>query len=296
MVSWKADGTRYMMLIDDENKIFMFDRNHNVFQIQHLRFPKDAECTRHLTNTLVDGELVIDDVHGTKVPRFLIYDIVIYENEYIGGRPFRERLDCIRRKIVDVRSKAITTGRIDRSRDPFSVRNKDFWDLTMVPKLIGEKFKAQIAHEVDGLIFQPELDPYVTGRSVRVLKWKEDNTIDFRLKIAMERKTGMLPEKKAYLYVNGAPGPFSFMRYSRNLIQYDGKIIECSWHDNEWHFHRERTDKSFPNARETAFGAIEAMNYAVTKEMLCSLIGQLPQPNAQSSTHNGESNSSASHP
>jgi mRNA-capping enzyme len=88
-----------MMLIDGENKIYMFDRNHHVYQISHLRFPKDAECTRHLTNTLVDGvsinllfrrttlspmdffaqELVIDDVQGTKVPRFLIYDIVTYE-------------------------------------------------------------------------------------------------------------------------------------------------------------------------------------------------------------------------
>ena len=46
---------RYMMLIEDENKIYMFDRDNNVFEISHLRFPKDAECTSHLTNTLLDG-------------------------------------------------------------------------------------------------------------------------------------------------------------------------------------------------------------------------------------------------
>ncbi len=46
---------RYMMLIEDENKIYMFDRDNNVFEISHIRFPKDAESSGHLRNTLVDG-------------------------------------------------------------------------------------------------------------------------------------------------------------------------------------------------------------------------------------------------
>jgi mRNA-capping enzyme len=79
MVSWKADGTRYMMLIEDKNKIYMLDRDNSVFEISHLCFPKDAEYTSHLTNTLVDGELVMDNVNGVKRPRYLIYDIVVYE-------------------------------------------------------------------------------------------------------------------------------------------------------------------------------------------------------------------------
>ena len=39
------------------------------------------------------------------------------------------------------------------------------------------------------------------------------------------------------------------MRYSADLRQYDNKIIECSFRDGQWHFHRQRTDKSFPNAK-----------------------------------------------
>ncbi|CAF0897849.1 unnamed protein product [Adineta ricciae] len=278
MVSWKADGTRYMMLIEDEHKIYMFDRDNTVFEISHIRFPFDADCTRHLTNTLVDGELVIDNVNGTKCPRFLIYDIVVYENDNVGKKPFRERLDIIRR-IIDVRNKAITKGLIDRSQDPFSIRNKDFWDLSNVQKLVGPKFRAQIAHEVDGLIFQPEADPYMPGRSPRVLKWKEDNTIDFRLKIVQEQRTGQLAEKKASLYVNGLSTPFTYMRFTPSLRQYDNKIIECSFYKGEWHFHRERTDKSFPNAKETAFGAIEALKNPITKEILCKLIEDHWKPN-----------------
>ena len=58
-----------------------------------------------------------------------------------------------------------------------------------------------------------------------------------------------LPEKKAYLFVNGLTAPFSTMLYSSDLRQYDNKIIECSFRNGRWVFHRQRTDKSFPNAK-----------------------------------------------
>jgi len=195
------------------------------------------------------------------------------KNENVGKKPFKERLDLIRRSIIGVRNEAMSKNLIDKSLDPFSIRNKDFWDLSTVPKLVGSKFRAQIAHEVDGLIFQPELDPYIPGRSPRVFKWKEDNTIDFILKISVDNsRMGQLPERKAYLYVNGLQKPFTNMRYTHDLRQYDNKIVECSYRDNQWHFHRLRTDKSFPNAKETAFGAIEALKHPITTEILCAMI------------------------
>ena len=58
-----------------------------------------------------------------------------------------------------------------------------------------------------------------------------------------------LPEKRACLFVNHMSTPFAFIRYTRSLQQYDNKIIECSYRNQQWHFHRERTDKSFPNAK-----------------------------------------------
>jgi mRNA-capping enzyme len=58
-----------------------------------------------------------------------------------------------------------------------------------------------------------------------------------------------LPEKKACLFVNGMKSPFTIMRYTPELREYDNKIIECSYHNKQWHFHRHRTDKSFPNAQ-----------------------------------------------
>jgi mRNA-capping enzyme len=60
---------------------------------------------------------------------------------------------------------------------------------------------------------------------------------------------GQLSQRRAFLYVNGMQNYFTEMRYTQELRQYDNKIIECSYRDNQWHFHRHRTDKSFPNAK-----------------------------------------------
>lgn len=54
-VSWKADGMRYMMLIDGEDKVYFFDRDFNVFKVNGLRFLHRKDLRKHLTNTLLDG-------------------------------------------------------------------------------------------------------------------------------------------------------------------------------------------------------------------------------------------------
>lgn len=41
---------------------------------------------------------------------------------------------------------------------------------------------------------------------------------------------------------------------TKELKQYEGKIIECSFENSQWKFMRERKDKSFPNAYATAMG------------------------------------------
>ena len=65
-----------------------------------------------------------------------------------------------------------------------------------------------------------------------------------------------LPETKGYLYVGNYDQPVSEMKVTKDMRELDNKIIECSW-DSEtkrWLFMRQRTDKSFPNAKSTAEG------------------------------------------
>lgn len=49
-------------------------------------------------------------------------------------------------------------GVINKQREPFSVRQKDFWDVVGARKLLSPKFAQSLCHEPDGLIFQPSLD------------------------------------------------------------------------------------------------------------------------------------------
>lgn len=48
---------------------------------------------------------------------------------------------------------------------------------------------------------------------------------------------------------------------TKELKQYDNKIIECTFANNSWVFMRQRVDKSFPNSYTTAMG--ETLSFSV---------------------------------
>ena len=54
-VSWKADGTRYMMLIDGKNRVFFADRDHCIYHVENLTFLDRKDENLHLSQTLLDG-------------------------------------------------------------------------------------------------------------------------------------------------------------------------------------------------------------------------------------------------
>ncbi|XP_055386931.1 mRNA-capping enzyme isoform X2 [Condylostylus longicornis] len=193
-VSWKADGTRYMMLINARDEIYFFDRNNSCFQVDKLTFPRKNNLNEHLTNTLLDGEMVIDKVDNDFIPRYLVYDIIKFENEDIGSSAFHpDRVRCIKEEIIAPRHKAFYHGLANRSTEPFGLRDKEFWDITTAGYLLSEKFAAKLCHEPDGLIFQPSADQYTAGQSKEVLKWKplNMNSIDFLLRIVNESGEGI---------------------------------------------------------------------------------------------------------
>lgn len=104
-VSWKADGTRYMMLILKENEVYFFDRDNACFQVTGMRFPCHEELNTHIYDTLIDGEMVIDKVNGLTYPRYLVYDLICYNGtDYMDFQFYSEtlchRLKCIKEYIV----------------------------------------------------------------------------------------------------------------------------------------------------------------------------------------------------
>lgn len=139
--------------------------------------------------------MVIDKVNGEDIPRFLVYDIVKFDGQDVGRMPFYPtRLQCLEIEIIKPRHVAMENGLINKANEPFSIRKKDFWEITQASNLLGEKFAKSLSHEPDGLIFQPSKEPYVAGRCDEVLKWKpmHMNSVDFRLKIVKEEGQGYL--------------------------------------------------------------------------------------------------------
>ncbi|XP_038032832.1 mRNA-capping enzyme isoform X2 [Anas acuta] len=209
-VSWKADGTRYMMLVDGKNEVYMIDRDNSIFHVSNLEFPFRKDLRTHLTNTLLDGEMIIDKVNGQVVPRYLIYDIIKFNGQPVGDCDFNVRLACIEKEIIFPRHEKMKTGLIDKAQEPFSVRNKPFFDIYASRKLLEGSFAREVSHEVDGLIFQPT-GKYKPGRCDDILKWKPPslNSVDFRLKITRIGGEGLLTQNVGLLYVGNFDRPFA---------------------------------------------------------------------------------------
>ncbi|XP_053192941.1 mRNA-capping enzyme [Scomber japonicus] len=277
-VSWKADGTRYMMVINGKNEVFMVDRDNSIFHIANLEFPFRKDPRVHLANTLLDGEMIIDKVNGQPVPRYLIYDIIKFNGQPVGQCDFNIRLLCIEKEIISPRMEKMKTGQIDKTKEPFSVRNKPFFDIHASRKLLEGSFTSQVSHEVDGLIFQP-CGRYKAGRCDEILKWKPPNlnSVDFRLKITKVGGEGLLPQTVGLLYVGSYDRPFAKMKATKELKQYDNKIIECTFANNTWVFMRQRIDKSFPNSYETAMAVCKSIQEPVTKEILLEYVDRCSQ-------------------
>lgn len=248
-VSWKADGTRYMMLIDGENEVYLFDRDFSVFKVVRgcPKFPRRKFPNEHVSDTLLDGEMVIDVVNGNSRARYLIYDIVTFEKVNVGGTVFPTRVICIQKEIIQARGEAMKIGRIDSSLDSFGVRRKEFYGLEATAKLFSEEFNRNMTHEVDGLIFQPVNDPYKTGQCPNILKWKPHtlNSIDFRVRIVRIQNAGCLPETFASLKVGREDTEMARIKATKEFRENDNKIVECTWdyQRNTWKFLRVRTDK-----------------------------------------------------
>ncbi|XP_062166019.1 uncharacterized protein LOC133872513 isoform X2 [Alnus glutinosa] len=194
--TWKADGTRYMMLITIDG-CYLVDRGFNFRRVQ-MRFPcrntNDALADKTHHFTLLDGEMIIDTLPDSQKQerRYLIYDMMAINSVSVIERPFYERWKMLEKEVIEPRNHErhnIYQCRNPYYRydlEPFRVRRKDFWLLSTVTKLLKE-FIPRLSHDADGLIFQGWDDPYTPRTHEGLLKWKypEMNSVDFLFEMTM---------------------------------------------------------------------------------------------------------------
>jgi len=316
-VSWKADGTKLMIAILDENEIFGCDRDFAIYPLagkisffKRLFAPESAgssqQQTKNLTNTILDGELVIDNITTTtdntsevkKIPRYLVFDVIMFSGKNVCALDFDHRTNLIAKEIVEPRNMLISQNKLDRQSEIFGVRIKPFYELSATSQLISNKFKLSIAHPTDGLIYQPVKLEYKPFTSPMILKWKppEMNSLDFLLKIIVDSGPGKVPVKSAKLFVSHKRQMVLFgeMKYTKELDQYNNCIIECvrDFKNKTWLFYRHRVDKSFPNDYHVALNVNESIRNPVTEQILVDFIAKYVKPSdknsaASSSATNG---------
>lgn len=283
--TWKADGTRYLMLITWDG-CYLIDRNFYFRKVQ-LRFPcknvnEGVDGTTHHF-TLLDGEMVIDTEPSTKKQerRYLIYDLMAINNVSLVERPFHERWMILENEVIKPRNHE--RDMLYRSRnpyyrydlEPFRVRRKDFYLLSAVNKLLRE-FIPKLSHEADGLIFQGWDDPYVPRTHEGLLKWKfpEMNSVDFLFEVENNRCLLFLNERGKKKLMNGHRVVF---KDESESYSFSGKIIECSWNpeDRVWIFMRTRVDKSTPNEFNTFKKVMRSINDNITEEVVLNDISEI---------------------
>ena len=58
--------------------------------------------------------------------------MLFLSGEEVGKCNFDTRLICIEKEIVNARHDAMREGLLDKSKEPFSIRLKPFWDISQV--------------------------------------------------------------------------------------------------------------------------------------------------------------------
>lgn len=82
--------------------------------------------------------MIIDNYQGIQRGRYLVYDIIRFEGQEVWKTIFNIRLTCILKEIVEPRNNLFLSGRLDKNKEPFSIRAKEFWDLTKARKVAND--------------------------------------------------------------------------------------------------------------------------------------------------------------
>ncbi|KAJ4778570.1 mRNA-capping enzyme [Rhynchospora pubera] len=281
--TWKADGTRYMMLILRDG-CYLVDRTFSFRRVQ-MRFPLKNIHDGFHDLTLIDGEMIIDKIPEVGLKRrYLAYDLMALNGVPKVKLPFSERWKLIEEEIIRPRNYERKQFEVEGRSNPvyrydmelFGVRRKDFWLLSTVTKLLKE-FIPRLSHEADGLIFQGWDDPYVCRTHEGLLKWKypEMNSVDFLFEIGSEnRHLLFLYERGKKKLMDGARINFGDVE---DLNAISGKIVECSWNSDEdcWVCMRIRTDKATPNDINTYRKVLRSIKDNITEEVLLGDISEI---------------------
>ncbi|KAL5710471.1 mRNA guanylyltransferase [Ranunculus cassubicifolius] len=278
--TWKAVGTRYMMLLTWDG-CYLIDRYFNFRRVQ-MKFPTnqtiDGLHKKTHNFTLIDGEMVIDTMPhtGKQERRYLAYDLMAINNESIIDLPFHERLRKLEKEVIEPRNQERSSAppqNYQFDMEPFRVRRKEYWPLSRASKLVDDLIP-KLSHPSDGLIFQGWDDQYASHNHGGLLKWQSKHTTIFLFEVDKEgRQLLFLTEQGQKHLMEGDRVVFDS---PEDALKYSGKIIECSWISKKvWSFLSSRSDQWNPNAVKNYLKVIKSIKNSITRDLLVNEVTKI---------------------
>lgn len=298
------------MTNDKEREIhYLIDRKNDYWYIHggNLHFPlRDQDAQTFHTQTLVDGELVLDDLgDGRKEPKFLVFDCLVLDGKNLMERPLDKRLGYFGEEIMRPYEALFKKYPEELTYQAFRVEMKSM-QVGYGVEMMFREVLPKLRHGNDGLIFTCRNTAYQPGTDQHIMKWKplEENTVDFRLRLRFhtveptddERAEGVAepfvdydgwpdpPEAELYAFMGDRQGPngdgYAFFaplhlpREDWEILRslgdpLENRVVECAMDEqHRWLLHRFRDDKHEANHISTVKSVMESVRDGVSQKEL----------------------------
>ena len=187
----KSDGIRVLMYCTEDNGqevIYLIDRKNDYYHVPNLHFPlPNVENLSH-TRTLVDGELVNDNINGNIQMKYLVFDCLMLDGDSLMRRTLDKRLAYFRTRVYEPYESLYQKYPEEIQFLPFLVEFKNM-EFSYGVEMMFKDILPSLPHGNDGLIFTGRNRAYKFGTDEHILKWKveSENSIDFRLSLEIPK-------------------------------------------------------------------------------------------------------------
>jgi mRNA guanylyltransferase len=235
VVCEKTDGVRYMILA------FMFENKKTTVCVN--RALEMFVCTLNFKRAVYEGTILEGELYEDTT--FMIYDALMTCGTLLQGHDFIDRL-----KNIEELKKLLTVLKYDSIK----LVIKTFHLLEEFTSFMDE-YLPTVSQKTDGLVFTPINSDVKTGTHYTMFKWKpkEKNTIDFQVKGKGGSWNLYVQEKGTLVYESTIPAD----KISENVEIHENAIMECQLMIEDeppwWKPILQRTDKKFPNSRNTFY-------------------------------------------
>ena len=260
MICEKTDGERAVLLllhINNKPMCFMINRKNDLY-FMDFSFKKEV-----FEGSVFDGE-IIQTKQGSW--NLLLHDCIAYNGTSFMNMNHRLRYACI----IDFIIKRYNP----RETDCLNIKTKIFYQYGNEVARTWEHIKKTTENKIDGLILTPIERPVIFGRDGFLLKWKQDHTIDFLVKLVAKHINLYYYKKTLTIYKSFKQDSDNYKHIIQSVKNDDsidllkGVIIEFKINKDSFEVYKVRTDKVRPNGEVTVMNTFKNIEESIKIEEL----------------------------